>query len=54
MKRFLPPSKRLCVFYYKAYAWLGKPINWIICQECQRKLAKGTPLKVGFRASVST
>ena len=41
--------KRLCVFYYKAHEWLGKPVNWIICKECQRELAKGVPLKVRFR-----
>lgn len=45
--------KRLCVFYYKAYEWLGKPIDWIICKECQRDLAKGRHLKVCFRAKNS-
>jgi hypothetical protein len=43
-------KKRLCVFYCKAYEWLGYAIDWIICKECQRKLAKGIPLKVCFRA----
>ena len=43
--------KRLCVFYYKAYEWLDKPINWIVCKECQRKLAKAVPLKVRFHAT---
>ena len=46
--------KRLCVFYYKAYEWLGKPIDWIICKECQRGLAKGVPMKDGFRAKKSS
>jgi hypothetical protein len=46
--------KRLCVFYYKAFAYLGKPIDWIICKQCQCKLAKGEPLKVAFRAKDST
>lgn len=30
--------KRLCVFYYKAPLWLGKPVEWIVCKECQKKL----------------
>jgi hypothetical protein len=46
--------KRLCVFYYKAHEWLGKPVNWIICKECQSELAKGIPLKVCFRRVKNT
>ena len=41
--------KRLCVFYYKAHEWLKKPVEWIVCKECQRQLAKGTSLKVHFK-----
>ena len=30
--------KRLCIFYYKAHLWRGKPVTWIICKECKKKL----------------
>lgn len=33
--------KRLCVFYRLADRWQGKPVDWIICKECQRKIANG-------------
>lgn len=33
--------KRLCMFYKKANEWVGKPIEWIICKECQKKILRG-------------
>jgi hypothetical protein len=41
--------KRLCVFYDSptrrtARDWLGKPVQWIICKECQKLLTKGETL----------
>lgn len=36
--------KRLCVFYYKARDWVGKPVEWIVCKECQKQLRKGEVL----------
>jgi len=37
--------KRLCVFYKSAAKFVGKPIEWIVCKECQRKLQRGTVLE---------
>lgn len=34
--------KRLCIFYKYAGNYLGKPIDWIVCKECQKKLHYGT------------
>lgn len=43
--------RRLCVFYNKAYKFLGsKKVEWIVCQRCQRDLHKGASLKVAFDA----
>lgn len=36
--------KRLCVFYYRAHEWSGKPVEWIVCKECSRRIAKGEKL----------
>jgi hypothetical protein len=33
--------KRLCIFYRKAKYWQKKPVAWIVCKECQRKLRQG-------------
>lgn len=33
--------KRLCVFYYLAAEWIGRPVEWIVCKECQRRLQRG-------------
>lgn len=30
--------KRLCVFYRLAWQWRGRPIEWIVCKECQKAL----------------
>lgn len=40
--------KRLCVFYKDADKWLGRKVNWIVCQQCQRKLRRGEWLKHGL------
>lgn len=32
--------KRLCIFYKKAGLWHGRRVNWIVCNECQKKLGK--------------
>jgi len=37
--------KRLCVFYKYAAKFVGKPIEWMVCKECQRKLQRGTVLE---------
>lgn len=37
--------KRLCVFYYKAYEWLGCNVEWIICKKCQKELRVGSALR---------
>ena len=42
--------KRLCVFYCRPQQWLGKPVEWIVCKECQRELQRGHKLKVFFNA----
>ena len=43
--------KRLCVFYKHADRWIGKPIEWMVCKECQRKIQRGDArLKAGIRA----
>ncbi len=34
--------KRLCIFYRKSIEWEGKPVEWIVCKECQKKLVQGT------------
>jgi hypothetical protein len=36
--------RKLCVFYKNAAAYLGKPIVWIVCRECQDKLRAGKRL----------
>ena len=37
--------KRLCVFYIRAYQWLGSTkVEWIVCKECQKKLNRGVEL----------
>jgi hypothetical protein len=49
--------KRLCVFYYKAPEWLGKPVKWIVCKECQKKLKSPVILRVwrnGIRRGLKT
>lgn len=33
--------KRLCIFYKHSGAYIGRPIEWIVCQECAKKLRKG-------------
>lgn len=33
--------KRLCVFYKHAATYIGKPIEWIVCRECQKHLHSG-------------
>jgi uncharacterized protein YlaI len=41
--------KRLCIFYKHADRWIGKPIEWIVCKECQRKIQRGDErLKAGI------
>jgi len=40
--------KRLCVYYRLAEQWLGKPVQWIVCKECQAKLRKAKRLSVGY------
>jgi hypothetical protein len=30
--------RRLCVFYYKAAEWQGKPVQWIVCTKCRAKI----------------
>lgn len=40
--------KRLCVFYRLAQDWLGRPVEWIVCKECQRKLQRGENLAPGY------
>lgn len=37
--------KRLCIFYVFAADWLGKPVEWIVCKQCQKKLRKGSTLR---------
>ena len=32
--------KRLCVFYVWASLWWDKPVEWIICKRCQRKIRR--------------
>ena len=33
--------KRLCVFYKFAWKWQGKPVEWIVCKQCQKKVTRG-------------
>jgi hypothetical protein len=38
--------KRLCVFYknasdYHKYGFRKKPVEWMVCKECQRKINRG-------------
>jgi len=40
--------KRLCVFYKDADKWLGRNVDWIVCQECQRRLRRGEWLRDGL------
>ena len=42
--------RRLCVFYIYADAYLGRPVEWIVCKECQQKIARGGhPFKIAVR-----
>jgi hypothetical protein len=43
-------KRRLCVFYNKAFKFIGtEPTpEWIVCKQCQRKLARGENLKTMF------
>ena len=42
MKRKKKPGmKKLCVFYEGRNPWVGKKIQWIVCQECQRNIQNG-------------
>jgi len=34
--------KRLCIFYRDSIKWEGKPVEWIVCKECQKKIVQGT------------
>jgi hypothetical protein len=50
--------RRLCVFYKHAHRFLGKPsgparrpIEWIVCKGCQRKLQQGVRLTTQFEPS---
>jgi len=39
--------KKLCIFYNHAWLWIGKPVEWIICAGCRRKMIrdlKPTPM----------
>lgn len=33
--------KRLCVFYKDAQKWQNKPVDWIVCKGCQKKIKHG-------------
>lgn len=43
--------KRLCVFYKNAYLWDTKPVEWIVCKECQKKVSKGRLVELLAKAS---
>ena len=46
--------KILCVYHKTADKFLGKKINWNVCQECQRMLRRGIrPVSVLFPVSFS-
>src|SRR5579859_4093418 len=47
--QFYAPMKRLCVFYKRAHDWLGKPIEWIVCKECQKRLRRGEWLNLSYQ-----
>lgn len=33
--------KRLCVFYKYALDWAGKPVEWIVCKACAKRVRQG-------------
>jgi hypothetical protein len=37
--------KRLCIFYKNATEFIGKNIQWIVCQECQKRLRNGEKIE---------
>jgi hypothetical protein len=43
--------KRLCVFYRLAKQWENKPVNWIVCKECQKKIKQGKLVSLLFKAA---
>ncbi len=43
--------KRLCIFYRYAIYWEKKPIQWIVCKECQKRIHKGELCHMLFKAA---
>jgi hypothetical protein len=43
--------KRLCVFYRLAKQWETKPVEWMVCKACQKKIKKGTLVPLLFKAA---
>lgn len=36
--------RRLCVFYRRAQEFQDKPIEWIVCRDCQHEIQDGNLL----------
>jgi hypothetical protein len=43
--------KRLCVFYKFAHRWVDRPVEWIVCKQCQKRIRVGYRTPMLFRAA---